>query len=468
MRTLQEVLKGESEVSFTIKCMTDFKFFVERVIGDEFPDFVSGYIRKIIDPKNKTIVIQLPRGHSKTTTISINFSIWHLWKEQKFKIAITSSTMTQSMRILEEIQLKLEDNEFLVGLVPPSKSTSWNKTEMITTNGCICFAKQFNDTARGEHVDLLICDDVLRAEGITHTQIKEIFWGIFYPYVQTRGGRIIVVGTPLQTDDLLAELSKKFPVSIKLQAIITNDKGEWIRPLWETRFSLEKFKDIMENQGGLIFAREYMCNPLAAGSKIFAGWLVQRQLKSVEINEPRKNENYFLAIDIALSAEKSADFTVFCVIGKDDNGILWVRKVERYKGLPTDDIINKTRELNKKFRFHKIYPEATGLGKGIALDMKNVATNPSIAPIVEPFDTNRKNKELIIGHLQGQLMAGNLFLANNEQMIYELQTFDKMVDERTGKETYESVGEHDDTVMALAIAVYGATQLTGDYAVEFV
>ena len=47
-------------------------------------------------------------------------------------------------------------------------------------------------------------------------------------------------------------------------------------------------------------------------------------------------------------------------------------------------------------------------------------------------------------------------------------TFDKVVDERSGKESYEGVGTHDDTVISLGLAMFGASQILGDYSIEFV
>lgn len=461
-------MENDDKTLFTVRCLSDFKFFVERVIGDEFPNFVNACISALANPKTRELALVWPRGHSKTTTISINFALWYLFKENGFKIAITSSSMTQSQRILEEIQLKISNNAFLRTLEPGNKETTWNKTEMITTNGNYVFAKPFNDTARGEHVDLLICDDILRAEGITQGQIKDYFWGVFYPYTQTRKGRTIVVGTPFTTDDLFVELKAKNWFVLKYQAVIMDDAGNWIGTLWPTRFTIEDLRKTMEMMGGLIFAREYLCNPLAGGSKIFPAELIKRQIKSFELNAPLDNESYYLGMDIALSAEKSADFTVFTIIGRDDKGMFWVRKLERYKGMPTENIIKRVTELNRVFGFRKIIVESKGIGKGLAMDMVNISMTPETAAITEEFETSKKNKEAMIGQLQGQLTAENLFLTNNEILISELMAFDKVVDERSGKESYEGVGTHDDTVISLGLAMYGASQIIGDYSIEFV
>lgn len=469
MRTLKQMVKaGENQYNFVTRATMDFKFFVEHIIGDEFPPFVKEHIKQIINPANHEIAIVWPRGHSKSTTISINLALWYLFKEHNWNISVTSSSMTQSMRILEEIQLKITNNELLKNMIPPNRETSWNKTEMITTSMNKCFAKPFNDSARGEHVNLNICDDVLRAEGITQNQIKDIFWGIFYPYTQTRNGKQIIVGTPQTTDDLFTDVKEKGWVYIKQQAVIMDSGGNWLAPLWPQRFDLDKLRKIQEMMGGLIFSREYLCNPLAGGSKIFPAWLIQRQLKSVEFNKPSQGETYFLGMDIALSAEKGADFTVFTVIGKDDKNMMWIRKLERYKGMMTGDILKRANELNRIFDFRKIIVESSGLGKGLSMDMTNLELAPEIAPKTLTFATGKKNKEQILGSLQGQLMAGNLFLIDNEVLINELQCFDKVIEERTGKESYEGIGTHDDTVISLALAVNGATQMIGDYGLEFV
>ena len=80
---------------------------------------------------------------------------------------------------------------------------------------------------------------------------------------------------------------------------------------------------------------------------------------------------------------------------------------------------------------------------------------------VSGFLTNKNNKEELISHLLSGFQCNNLFILNNPIIIKELSAFGLKKDVRTGKETYEALGGHDDTVISLGLAYEAATVLSG-------
>jgi len=427
----------------------DFIFFCEHILGFKMSDFHKEPIQYIYN--NRFILIIWPRGHLKTTIWSIAYCIWRLWKEKNIEIGIVSSALEQSQKIIEEIQTRIEDNEFLEGLIPKNKQETWNKSQLNTENKNKCYQKPFNSTSRGTHVDYLICDDILREENLSQEQIKDYFWSIFYPTVQTRRGQIIMVGTPMTTMDLFSELATTSDWKVVKKACVkVNDSGQWIEPTWE-RFTLEELQNIKDKMGSLRFEREYMCNPLGGGATIFKNIKIGTHS---ELDKPLPEEEYYIGCDIAMQTGVKRDFLVFSIIGKNTKtGMIKQRKLERYKGWGEEQIIQRIVELNSKFRPEKIMVENIGLSVGLVRTLKGMSGLP-----IEGFLTNKIGKEELISAINVGFETGVVEVLNNTIQYNELIAFKAKEDPRTRKMTYEGVGEHDDTVIALGLALYGAQE----------
>ena len=188
---------------FSTRCNTDFAFFTTHVLNLRMDPFHQEPLPFIY--RNRFVLIIWPRGHYKTTIWSEAYPIWRLWRENNIEIGLVSSALSQSEKTLENIQIRIENNEFLKDLVPRERSVTWNKSQLNTKNNR-CFIMPFNSSARGKHLDYLIMDDILREENLSQEQIKDYFWSIFFPEIHTRKGQLILAGTPMTTKDLFAEL----------------------------------------------------------------------------------------------------------------------------------------------------------------------------------------------------------------------------------------------------------------------
>lgn len=444
------------------RCLFDFKFFCEHILG--IKNLSPFHMKPTIYVfKDRYVLIVWARGHLKTTIWTENYAIWKLWREHDIEIAIVSSTLEQSQRSIENIQTKIEENEFLRQLIPKDKTTTWNKTQINTENGNKCYQKPFNSTSRGTHVDYLIMDDILREENLSQEQIKEFFWGIFYPMVQTRKGQLLMIGTPQTTKDLFADLEKNDDwKKIKQPCVEVDAQGVWVKPVWDKQFTLDELKSIKNNQGPLVFEREYMCNPMGGGANVFGNITIGKQS---ELHKPLPNEEYYMGCDIAMTAGAKRDFTAFSILGKNkETGKILQRKLERYKGYGEKEIIERIQQLSDAFAMRKIFVENVGLTVGLVQQLENTPGLP-----VEGFLTNKPGKEEIISSIAVGFETGALEILDNTIQYNELIGFKAKEDARTGKMTYEGVGEHDDTVIALGLAMLAVnSETTGAASVSFV
>jgi len=121
-----------NNLDFLSKCSNP-AFFIDKVLGYKPSKFHTEMVEESM--KNRYILVEVPRGHAKTTMITKGYSTWLLWKERGVEICITSSSMKQSKKFLAEIKQMIVENPFLKHLAPKDRDLSWNKEELKTTNG---------------------------------------------------------------------------------------------------------------------------------------------------------------------------------------------------------------------------------------------------------------------------------------------------------------------------------------------
>jgi len=391
MRKMEEILGEQTIHSFQARTQLDLPFFIERCLGYEIDEFHKEQLGHLWG--NRFIRIISPRGHLKTTLFSVCYIIWLMYTQKNVRICLVSAGLQQAKDTLEIIKTLITDNELLAPeLIPVNRQDSWSKMEITTRNGNVMKIKPFTSRIRGTHVDYFICDDILRDEEVTQEQAKRLFWNVISPCVNTRKGQLIVVGTPMKTDDLLAELGEKEGwTAHEYSAVIMDENGKWVKPLWKKRFTLEELEMIKNNMGLLEFQREYLCNPMAGGDSIFPEEMIKDQIHNMpELNKAREKCLYYLGVDVALMRGTSADFSVLSVIEKDEHNICRLVRLERYKGQTQKWQIQRIKELHENFNFRKIVIEDVGLSQSMVHDAK---IDETLKFTVDGFTTNKKNKD---------------------------------------------------------------------------
>ncbi|MBD3252270.1 hypothetical protein GF386_00890 [Candidatus Pacearchaeota archaeon] len=471
MRKIKSMLGDMSLNSFKLRCAMDFIFFFTRVLGYEASNFHKDLAKHIIS--NRFVASICPRGHGKTTLVSISYSLWRLWKEKNIKICVVSHSKDQSKTIISEITKHLMENEFLKHLVIKSyKRKRALSAEMVQLkNGSEVFIRPFSDRIRGVHVDYFITDDILREEGTSQRAIKEKFWTTVWPCVHTKKGQLILIGTPINFNDLFVEIEEKSRekenvwASKRFEAVKIDKHGNWVKPLWPSRFDLKTLRMIQKSMGTLRFAREYLCSPLAGGTSIFPWTLLESNIEvKKEINSRRTGKDYYLGVDVA--SEHGKDFSVFCILERGKDGIGRVVKLIRDNAFSSDGIKDEIHYLDDIFHFKTICIENAGLSVGIVKDLEK--DDKVRHRILKYNPQSPKLKEELISNIEVQLKNGNLKLLDNEHLLKELQAFVLKINERTGREQYTGIGVHDDTVLALGMSVMAMLDDMGKLSIQIV
>ena len=457
------------EVSFEFyqKCISDFPFFVEKVLGYNLADFHLEQIDLML--RHRYTCVITPVSHGKTTLFSVSLPLWLLWKEKDFNICLVSSTEEQAQRALGIIQKTIETNPFLKHLVPSAKTVKWGSSYIHTTNGSKCYTKPFSDSARGIQPDLIVYDDLLRSRDVNMDLIKEIFWSVFIPRGQARGCKHVVVGTPQSDDDLLTDIEKDHTemwATVRKAAVITNERGDWIKPLWPAVFSLKQLDDLKKAVGLYRFNREFMCQPSGLEGGLFPPDMIAGSCDD-DLGFSYKIEgDSFVGGDFAMSKSSTGDFTVITAVdslsgnhminGREIVDPIIIKHMTRNKG--GNRIWNNTKLnwYNKTFLPQKMVLDGTTFGAVFVNDLQA----DGIFAISQGFRPDQRNKLLL--NLRRLMEDGRIVIPTKEDeqftfgvtkhLLSELKGFEE---KKTpgGLKTFKTNKKHDDSVMSLAMAV---------------
>lgn len=156
---------------------------------------------------------------------------------------------------------------------------------------------------------------------------------------------------------------------------------------------------------------------------------------------PEKGRRYSMGLDLA----KSQDFTVAYVIDLQSKAV--VARM-RFNRLDYVKVMDEVQALYQKFHCKRIRMDTTGLGEPVADMMRKRGLH-----IVDYTFTNR-SKEKLVSTLAREIEHKRLILPKEDtQLLRELKAFTRTIS-KAGNVIYSApVNYHDDTVMALGLAV---------------
>jgi hypothetical protein len=440
----------------------DFAFFYRVFLKGK----MSGMHQEIIDAvmnDKRHLVVMAARGHFKTTLLSQAFPLWVCFRTPSSnpqQIIILSASMEQSTDILRGLKRMIVNSPVLQErLIPESlHDVKWSETQLEFKNGHRIMSVPFGDSVRGKHVNYCILDDVLTEETTNVEEAKNIFYGPVFPTVQAKRGKIIVVGTPMSYMDLLHDLAKPEKGFASMSFPAFKPDGSIQFP---EHFDKEQLESIRRTMPSHLFSREYLLVPVSGSNALFP-FDVREACRSIEIPpltiEEEQSAQYVLGGDVAVSDKERGDFACYTVLKIVSGKPIIYYKKSLLKGVGTAEQGKLVAELHKQFNFSKILVEQTGLSYGV---VDFLLHDDSTKYVTEGFNTTRKSKMEILGLLETTMRNMSLQLPVDDSLDDELSGWEVKQDPNTGMQISQSLKQHDDQVMSLAIAVFAASQIVG-------
>lgn len=296
---------------------------------------ILGY-DKLYDPVHKPIadmaekyrsaLFLIPRGHLKSTLLTITKTIQTVLRCPETRVWITNAVLDQSIKFMREIKDQFKNNETLKLLWshvlyddPEKEAEKWTETEIIlkrktrSKEATITVGSVGKETT-GSHYDLHIYDDIVNMDNTeTPEQMaKTMAWYRTSLSLLEPDGKKWIIGTRYDYSDLYGSLLKT-PIARIVRKCVENG-----RPILPNRFTLEILEEIKKEQGSYIFSCQYENDPVDAETAPFKRKYLQYWDRLPNLL------NVYVLVDLAVSNRDSACETAIEVCGYAKDGSLYV------------------------------------------------------------------------------------------------------------------------------------------------
>lgn len=345
--------------------------FVKSLLWNSFsgPTIIPDFHRELWDlccSDAPLVAIAAPRGHAKSTAVSFSYVLAAVLFRQSRYVLLISDTEGQAVQFLGDIKKELLINEDLRTLFGVKEIEKDAETDIIVR---MDDGYRFRITAKGseqrvrglkwdgQRPDLIIGDDLENDEIVMNDARREKFrrWMIkaVLPSRDPKRGKVRLVGTILHLDSFLARVVplEGFNGSITtgLKTVRINQRGIWKGVLyrahlgntpheikneerdilWYPRFTkthltqeFEAKKELGEQDA---YYQEYLNKPMDESQALFRkGDFVEATSEELlKIANGQKPLLYYIGADLAITQDQKSDYTVFHVVGIDDQGMMY-------------------------------------------------------------------------------------------------------------------------------------------------
>lgn len=389
---------------------------------------------------DKFVAICAPRGHAKSTIITIVYTLAAvLFREREF-VVIVADTESQASLFLGQIKQILEDSKHiqeLFGLKTNEKGLVYEKDTDTD------FIIQFSDMTKfriiakgaeqklrgmlagyGKRPDLVVIDDLLNEELVANKdrrdKLRRWVYGSLIP-CRSRDGIIRFVGTPMNLDDPLESLMPKDNAkttvvedlkiwskrkigmwkSVKYKAH-NHDYSKLLWPARNTKQFFEELKQDFHDQGiPEVYACEYLCNPIDDSIRYFR----RGDFLSMTEEDRKKNKTFYITADLAISQKERADYTAIVVGGMDSNGQLHIIQCIRDR-LEANDIVTTLLTLQKIYNPIAVGIEDTQITKAIGPYLNRAMQESGTYMNLLMLKPHRQDKIQRARSIQARMRAG--------------------------------------------------------------
>ena len=190
----------------------------------------------------------------------------------------------------------------------------------------------------------------------------------------------------------------------------------------------------------LVYLQEYEAQFVDMEGSVFRR--IQEAVKVETIEKALQGRQYAAGVDVAVSV----DYTVICVMDIEARSLVYL---DRFNRVDYGTLEDRLASVNDLFKLSSMTVETNSIGAPVIDALSRRGIN------VLPFTTTSATKQTIITALQSAFEHGEIGIINDQVLIGELLSFESRRSP-SGSFTYSAPdGQHDDTVMALAIAWNG-------------
>jgi hypothetical protein len=397
-------------------------------------DFHYKYLcRKLMEPRKKKIrLFLIPRGHFKTTLLTITDCIRMQINEPSIRIAIISAVLANASSMLNSIGSVYLTNQLFRQLYPQwcprkphSPETKWTNTEIHIPNrgGKPVMEGTFeafgaDSTLTSRHFDYIKIDDlVTRENSTTKEQMEKCkdFYRAVFPLCDSPQTPVDVIGTRWDDNDLYGDLENDPDVELIKISAETNGV-----PIFPQRYPIEELRSIKRKLGSYLYSCLYQQDPIPQEDAIFR----ERYFKYFRLTPDRKEiiredgatvrvGDCYMTIDAATEEGKN-DFSSILVATSDYENNIYFLDCFNKQSDPVK-FLDVLVEMYFKWSCIKFGGQKAVVEKMLMSFLRKKMRDERIYLSFMPLGANtRMNKEFSIKQLQPWYEGG--FVWHNELM----------------------------------------------------
>ena len=386
------------------------------------------------------VAIAAPRGHAKTTAITISYGLASILFRNKRYLCVVSDTESQACQFIGAIKQELVENQDLIKLFG-TKLNEKGETHFIKDSesdiiGQFADGKMFRIVAKGseqklrgmlwngQRPDLIIGDDLENDEIVLNKERREKFrrwfFGALVPML-SQTGQIRLVGTILHMDSMLERLmpgeNSKSTVFEDLKTYSTLIKPrQWVsvkyrahnkdfsKILWPGKWSEENLRAERANYIAMglpdVYSQEFLNIPLDESVAYF------KKADFLQMTDDDKKQKlyYYIAADLAISEKEKADYSVFIVGGVDEFRRLHIVHVIRER-MDGREIVSTILALQRAYNPEMFGIEEGQITKAIGPFLQEEMVLQEVFPVIIPLKHMSQDKPTRARGIQGRMRS---------------------------------------------------------------
>lgn len=433
------------------------------------------------------VAVAAPRGHAKSTLVSLAYVLWSICYDHDPFIVLLSSTSGQAEMLLEQVTDELLTNERLRQDFPHvceprghrPRPPRWTKKQILTASGVKVLALGAGMQIRGrkhksERPTLVILDDIETDEGVRADDQRQKLFDWFTRAVLNVGTdrtNFIVMGTLLHDDSLLARLvdkaqqpawkkrtykaviryaqredlwrnwehvyskSRSFkkeigPLAAKAYLKANRDiMLEGAKVLWPERESYPSLMRLRMTVGKYAFASEKQNDPVDPEESLLHGTNVQywdHRYKDFEGLKRFLGEHgrYYAGCDPSMGDPNiNGDPSAIIVVARDTRDKRLYVVEADIRRRLPDDLVMALMRHCERYGFSRLYAETNGFQALLVDRIERQASLFNLSLSVHKVK-NTENKKARIQSLQAVLHNGLLQLCStHRELLHQLERF---------------------------------------------
>lgn len=288
------------------------------------------------------------------------------------------------------------------------------------------------DTLRGEGIDLVVVDEAAMVK-------REVWEEALRPALSDKQGKGIFISTPKGHNWF-------FDMWTRGQDPEYKDYESWRFPTSSNPYiEPSEIEEARRTLPEIIFRQEYLAEFLDEIGAVFRG--INSCIKG-QLSECVVGDTYSMGVDVA----KYVDFTVLTVMNQRGE----VVEFDRFNQI--DWAFQKQRIINMAEKYNaRVYFDSTGVGDPTFEDLRNYGLN------IEGYKFTNESKKQLIEGLSIAIEQAKISFPDIPVLINELRIFGFEISKQGLVRYNAPAGYHDDCVISLALATYGAVSKNEDY-----